>query len=1186
MAGLLAAPGRALGQLPAGWSDADVGAVGFPGSAAYSAGMWTITGSGDDIWNQADAFHYAFVDSTDSAVILAQVTAVQATDPWAKAGAMFRDSTDPSAMFAMAVVTPNNGVSFQWRSSYAGSCNYAQVAGVTAPLWVKLLRTGSDFSAFYSSDGASWIPIGPSQTVPMSTAASAGLCVCAHNNTLLNTSSFASVTVSNLPPPPGVVFGAFRQLWTGLNSSVGNTLDALTNTSYNPNWPDNPTPGYTRVYSSFEADANTGMSDYGQRMRAFIVPPVTGAYTFWIASDDTSELFLSTDEDPAAKAPIAWVTTWTNPREWTKEPNQQSVPVQLQAGRRYYLEAIMQQGGGGDNLSARWQLPDGRIEEPLPSNSSIGTRLIPCTGLDVRPGIGMQPTNITVVEGLDASFYVLSTNQNPVSYQWYVNGVPLTGANSTFPVYTLSNVSIPLNNNQVFTCVVSNLAGIVTSSGATLTVIRDVVPPTVLRAMNIGTNNVQVVYSKLIEPASGTNTANYAFASGVPVLGATMGSDGSSVILNVGPLAYGTNYTLVINGVRDRASVPNTIAANTRVSFVAAPYTSQDLGDPAIGSVTTLAGLNGLNVTAQGSDLGGYADQGSFNFTVRIGDFDIGARLAGLSASDVWAKAALMARETLDPNARFAAAVATPAMTGSFFEWRDPVGNLASFTGSFPINYPDTWLRLKRAGNTFTGYASYDGQNWSQLGSAIIAMPSQVYFGLALSSRSTNLVAQAQFRDIQDLTNTASGTISSPHEPLGPCSRNTPLVISEIMYKPAPRADTNNLEFLELYNSNPWFQDISGYRIVADAMSYTVPPGTILGGGGFLVIAASPQSIKSVYGISNVLGPYTGSLKKSGTIQLLNEQGAILLTIPYANVPPWPIAADGMGHSLVLANPTYGEGNPKAWDISDVVGGSPGQMDAFRPSPLRNVVINEFLAHTDPPDYDYIELYNHANQPVDISGCILTDDPATNKFVIPAGTVIPARGFVFYSETNMNFRLNAVGESIYFKNPDQSRYLDAVTFGGQENGVATGRWPDGAPDFYRLSAKTPGGPNAPILPADVVVNELMYDPISGNVDDEYVELYNRSTNAVNLGGWELIGGVSFTFPSNWVMAPDSYLVVAHNAAHLEANYANLNAANCLGDFGGKLSHNGEYPGFDEARDHRSDQQPRSRVHQPDADRGQ
>ncbi|MGH7969229.1 MAG: lamin tail domain-containing protein, partial [Limisphaerales bacterium] len=515
--------------------------------------------------------------------------------------------------------------------------------------------------------------------------------------------------------------------------------------------------------------------------------------------------------------------------------------------------------------------------------------------------------------------------------------------------------------------------------------------------------------------------------------------------------------------------------------------------------MVAFVGSDAINVTATGAAIGGYADQFNMNFQVRIGDFDVSLRIAGLSPSDVWAKAGLMARETLDPGARFASALATPAMNGSFFEWRDPAGSLAGTAGIFPANYPNMWVRLKRTGNTFTGYASYDGQNWSQLGSATISMPSQIYFGPVVTSGTTSQATLAQFRDISNVTDASSAVVVNPHEPAGPSSRKTPIVISEIMYKPAPRTDTNNLEFVELYNSNPWFHDISGYRLVGSSLDYTFPAGSILQGGAFLVIAASPASIQSVYGITNVVGPYTGSLKKADTVQLFDEAGALLLTVPYANVWPWPVATDGTGHSLVLARPTYGEEDPRAWDISDIVGGSPGQMEAFRPSPLRNVVINEYLAHTDPPDYDYVELYNHSTQPVDLSGCILTDNPNTNKFVIPAGTTIPAGGFVFYSETNMNFALNAAGEAIYFKNPDGSRYLDAVSFGGQENGVATGRWPDGGDEFYRLSAKTPGAPNGSIRQSDIVINELMYDPISGNDDDQYIELYNRSSQAVDLG---------------------------------------------------------------------------------------
>jgi hypothetical protein len=398
---------------------------------------------------------------------------------------------------------------------------------------------------------------------------------------------------------------------------------------------------------------------------------------------------------------------------------------------------------------------------------------------------------------------------------------------------------------------------------------------------------------------------------------------------------------------------------------------------------------------------------------------------------------------------------------------------------------------------------------------------------------------------------------ATPHDVLGPSSRKTPIAISEIMWKPAPRTDGKNLEFLEIYNSNPWFQDISGYTLTCADMNYTFPAGTTIASNSFIVIAAAPADIESVYGITNVMGPYTGSLKHSETLELLDEQTNVLLTVPYSDVYPWPVAADGTGHSIVLANPTYGEGDPRAWDISDVVGGSPGQMDTFTPGPLRNVVINEILPHSENSAVpQFIELYNHSTNTVDISGCILTDDPTTNKFVIPSGTLISPAGFVSFTQSQFGFMLNGAGETLYFIQSDGSRVLDAVQFGAQADGVSYGRWPDGANDFYAFTTNTPGTNNSAILIGDIVINELMYDPISGNDDDQYIELYNKGTNTVNLSGWQFTTGVTFTFPSVTI-APDSYLVVARNMTNLFAKYANLNSGNTVGNYSGKLSHDGE-----------------------------
>jgi hypothetical protein len=81
--------------------------------------------------------------------------------------------------------------------------------------------------------------------------------------------------------------------------------------------------------------------------------------------------------------------------------------------------------------------------------------------------------------------------------------------------------------------------------------------------------------------------------------------------------------------------------------------------------------------------------------------------------------------------------------------------------------------------------------------------------------------------------------IPVPIEPLGPPSRRSSIVISEIMYHPADRPDEKNLEFVELYNSQPYYEDISGWRL-SGTVEFTFPEGTIIAGGGFLVIAAAP----------------------------------------------------------------------------------------------------------------------------------------------------------------------------------------------------------------------------------------------------------------------------------------------------------------------------------------------------------
>jgi hypothetical protein len=311
---------------------------------------------------------------------------------------------------------------------------------------------------------------------------------------------------------------------------------------------------------------------------------------------------------------------------------------------------------------------------------------------------------------------------------------------------------------------------------------------------------------------------------------------------------------------------------------------------------------------------------------------------------------------------------------------------------------------------------------------------------------------------VASLTLTFLSPAQRSYEPLGPSTRRTGLTFSEIMYHPTADGDGQRTEFIEIYNSNPFFEDISGWRLTGN-VEFTFPENTIVQGNSFLVVAPVPADVESAYGISGVVGGFTNNLpNEGGTLRLRKRSGGIVLEVNYTDQPPWPVAADGAGHSMILARPSYGENNPQAWAASAFKGGSPGSADPLPAGLLENLVINEILAHTDLPLVDYVELFNHSSLPVNLSGCWLSDDPATNKFRIPDGTTLGARGFAVFDQAQLGFSLGSDGETVYLVNPNQTRVIAALRYDGQANGVAYGRFPDGAPAFQELQSRTPAPP--------------------------------------------------------------------------------------------------------------------------------
>ena len=157
-----------------------------------------------------------------------------------------------------------------------------------------------------------------------------------------------SVTANFVPQGTGGSGSILREYWLNL---AGTTVTSLTSS---PSYPNSPTG--SEQLTALEGPTAAG-ENYGARIRGYIHPPISGAYTFWLASDDYGELRLGTSDNPATAVRIAFVEGWTNAREWTKYPSQRSAAVTLTAGQKYYVEVLHKEAMGGDNVAVSWQGP-------------------------------------------------------------------------------------------------------------------------------------------------------------------------------------------------------------------------------------------------------------------------------------------------------------------------------------------------------------------------------------------------------------------------------------------------------------------------------------------------------------------------------------------------------------------------------------------------------------------------------------------------------------------------------------------------------------------------------------------------------------------------------------------------------------------------------------------------------------
>ncbi|HWI58987.1 MAG TPA: lamin tail domain-containing protein, partial [Bacillota bacterium] len=384
---------------------------------------------------------------------------------------------------------------------------------------------------------------------------------------------------------------------------------------------------------------------------------------------------------------------------------------------------------------------------------------------------------------------------------------------------------------------------------------------------------------------------------------------------------------------------------------------------------------------------------------------------------------------------------------------------------------------------------------------------------------------------------------------------DTSLVFNEIMYHPATNEPT--LEWVELYNQMAVDVDISGWS-VDGGIHYTFGPDTIVRGGGYLVVALSPQQLAAATGLPNILGPFSGRLANGGNqLKLLNNNGRLVNAVDYGVDGDWPVAPDGSGVSLAKRDPEAPNSPAANWTFSEQVGGTPGQENFPGSGSSLFLAFNELSAATNAEFW--FELINYGAADRFLDGYVLVRDGSTNnQYIFPSSTSLSPGSYRVVTSTTLGFHPQA-GDKLYLFTPNRAKVVDAVLV----RNTARGRWPEGQGPWLSPSTFTPGQGNVFVFHDEIVINEIMYHhqllPATNNLlpqpsDEAWVELYNRSSQPVNLSGWKLDGGISYHFAAGQVLKANSYLVVAKDAAALRALYPGVDL---VGNISGQLSHNGE-----------------------------
>jgi regulation of enolase protein 1 (concanavalin A-like superfamily) len=200
--GILAiATSHLFAALSSPWVDQDIGSVAVAGSANDPGGVFTVKGSGADIFGAADGFNYCYQTLSGNFTFTARLTSAGGTgvNGGAASGIMIRESTAANSRHLMVYSEPGGYKRYVQRYLTGGSSVRVGIATGAFPMWYRVTRSGDLAHVYWSADGVNWTQSQAISFAGMPASVCVGLAVTSRANGVLNTATFDNVSITSVP---------------------------------------------------------------------------------------------------------------------------------------------------------------------------------------------------------------------------------------------------------------------------------------------------------------------------------------------------------------------------------------------------------------------------------------------------------------------------------------------------------------------------------------------------------------------------------------------------------------------------------------------------------------------------------------------------------------------------------------------------------------------------------------------------------------------------------------------------------------------------------------------------------------------------------------------------------------------------------------------------------------------------